>query len=163
MNFLRRRVVTTCKGRNIAFYKGVGVASQLKVIDAKNVEVQEFNRTTNNAYSTILRKKLNMLWTYNSLALEGNSLSYSDTIFYLENGLSVEGKPIKDFLEATGHADAIETLQDYVCGSRELSNFFLCEVNQLLTGHAKFIKAIDGKACLSPLPLESSAQTPPMC
>ena len=155
MKFLRRRVVTSCKGRNIAFYKDVGVVSQLKVIDAKNLEVQEFHRTTNNAFTTILRKKLNMLWTYNSLALEGNSLSYGDTIFFLENGLTVEGKPIKDFLEAQGHIEAIESLQDYVCGSRELSNFFFCDVNQLLTGHVKFISAIDEKGIKVSVPFTS--------
>ena len=63
--------------------------------------------------------------------------------FFLESGLSVEGKPIKDFLEAKGHSEAIEILHDYVTGSREISNFFLCEVNQLLTGHVKSIHAID--------------------
>lgn len=158
MSFLHRRVVTTCKGRNIVFYKYAGVLSQLsqlKVIDAKNFAVQEFHRTTNNAYTTILRKKLDMLWTYNSLALEGNSLSYEDTIFYLQNGLSVKGKPIKDFLEATGHAEAIKSLHDYVCGSRQLSNFSLCEVNQLLTGHVKFTNAIDSNGAKVSIPFIS--------
>lgn len=136
-------MLTICKGRSVAFYKNAGIASQLQLIDSKNLKVLEFNRTIDIDQSTILRKKLNMLWTYNSLALEGNSLSLNDTIFFLENELTVKGKPVKDFLEAMGHAEAIKALQDYECGSRELSNSFLCEVNALLTGHVKFIKAID--------------------
>ena len=42
-----------------------------------------------------------------------------------------------------------------MCGSRELSNFFLCEVNQLLTGHVKFIKAIDTNGRAGAVPFTS--------
>ena len=38
---------------------------------------------------------------------------------------------------------AIKLLKDYVCDSRNGSRIFLCEINQLLTGHVKRIPAID--------------------
>jgi Fic family protein len=44
--------------------------------------------------------------TYSSNALEGNSLSLSETKVLIEDGLTVQGKPIKDCYEATGHAEA---------------------------------------------------------
>lgn len=46
--------------------------------------------------------------TYSSNALEGNSLTLAETKVLLEDGITVGGKPIKDFYEATGHAKAYD-------------------------------------------------------
>lgn len=46
--------------------------------------------------------------TYSSNALEGNSLTLTETKVLLEDGITVGGKPIKDFYEATGHAKAYD-------------------------------------------------------
>ena len=46
--------------------------------------------------------------TYTSNALEGNSLTLSETKVLLEDGITVGGKPIKDCYEATGHAKAYD-------------------------------------------------------
>jgi Fic family protein len=48
--------------------------------------------------------------TYSSNALEGNSLTESETKVLLEDGLTVGGKPLRDYYEATGHAAAFEYL-----------------------------------------------------
>ena len=46
--------------------------------------------------------------TYSSNALEGNSLTLTETKILLEDGITVGGKPIKDCYEATGHAKAYD-------------------------------------------------------
>lgn len=46
--------------------------------------------------------------TYSSNALEGNSLTLSETKVLLEDGITVGGKPIRDCYEATGHAKAYD-------------------------------------------------------
>jgi Fic family protein len=46
--------------------------------------------------------------TWSSNALEGNSLSESETKVLLEDGLTVGGKPIRDYYEAAGHAKAYD-------------------------------------------------------
>jgi Fic family protein len=46
--------------------------------------------------------------TYSSNALEGNTLTLSETKMLLEDGLTVGGKPIRDFYEAVGHAKAYD-------------------------------------------------------
>lgn len=46
--------------------------------------------------------------TYSSNALEGNSLTLSETKMLLEDGITVGGKPIRDCYEATGHAKAYD-------------------------------------------------------
>ncbi|MCL2780504.1 MAG: hypothetical protein FWD74_03265 [Actinomycetia bacterium] len=46
--------------------------------------------------------------TYSSNALEGNSLTITETKVLLEDGLTVGGKPMRDALEAIGHAAAYD-------------------------------------------------------
>jgi Fic family protein len=48
--------------------------------------------------------------TYSSNALEGNSLTESETKVVLEDGITIGGKPLKDHFEAIGHSDAFDLL-----------------------------------------------------
>lgn len=48
--------------------------------------------------------------TYTSNALEGNSLTESETKVVIEDGLTIGGKPLRDVYEATGHAKAYDHL-----------------------------------------------------
>ena len=44
--------------------------------------------------------------TWSSNALEGNTLTISETKLILEDGLTIGGKPLRDTLEAVGHGEA---------------------------------------------------------
>ena len=44
--------------------------------------------------------------TYTSNALEGNTLTESETKIVLEEGITIGGKPLRDHLEVLGHSDA---------------------------------------------------------
>ncbi|MEN6351367.1 MAG: Fic family protein [Syntrophomonas sp.] len=46
--------------------------------------------------------------TYSSNALEGSSLTETETKILLEDGLTVGGKPIRDYYEAAGHSKAYD-------------------------------------------------------
>ena len=48
--------------------------------------------------------------TYSSNALEGNTLTESETKVVLENGVTISGKPLADHLDAIGHARAFDYL-----------------------------------------------------
>lgn len=48
--------------------------------------------------------------TWSSNALEGNSLTESETKVVLEDGLTIGGKPLKDHFEAIGHSEAYDLL-----------------------------------------------------
>lgn len=54
--------------------------------------------------------------TYTSNALEGNSLTLSETKVLLEDGITVGGKPIRDCFEATGHARAYDYMLETARG-----------------------------------------------
>lgn len=48
--------------------------------------------------------------TYTSNAIEGNTLDLAETKVVIEDGLTINGKPVKDHLETLGHADAFNEL-----------------------------------------------------
>lgn len=48
--------------------------------------------------------------TYSSNALEGNSLTETETKIVLEDGITIGGKPLKDHFEAMGHSEAFDLL-----------------------------------------------------
>lgn len=55
-----------------------------------------------------LREYYRIGLTYTSNALEGNSLTESETKVVIEDGLTIEGKPLRDHYEAVGHARAYD-------------------------------------------------------
>ncbi len=57
-----------------------------------------------------LREYYKIGLTYTSNALEGNSLTEIETKVVIEDGLTVGGKPLRDHLEATGHAEAYDEM-----------------------------------------------------
>lgn len=59
-----------------------------------------------------LREYYRVGLTYTSNALEGNSLTESETKVVIEDGLTIEGRPLRDVYEAVGHAKAYDYLFD---------------------------------------------------
>src|SRR5438874_9727847 len=53
-----------------------------------------------------LHHDLRLLATYHSNAIEGNTLSLHETQMVLEYGITVDGHPLREYLEATNHAEA---------------------------------------------------------
>lgn len=77
-------------------------------------------------------EQLRLEWTYHSNALEGNSLTLGETAFYLREGLTSEGKPLIDYLEARNHAEAIDWLAQIVRQQVPLSEGLIKDLNALL-------------------------------
>ena len=57
---------------------------------------------------------LRLLATYHSNAIEGNTLSLHETQMVLEYGVTVDGHPLREYLEATNHAEAFDELPKLV-------------------------------------------------
>jgi len=60
-----------------------------------------------------LMKQIVAVWTHDSTAIEGNTLTLGETSQVLELGLTISGKPLKDHQEVYGHARYIEILWRY--------------------------------------------------
>lgn len=65
-------------------------------------------RPFNNEMNRQIKEYFRIGLTYSSNALEGNSLTISETKVVIEDGLTIAGKPLRDHYEATGHSDAFD-------------------------------------------------------
>ncbi|MDI6736344.1 MAG: Fic family protein [bacterium] len=86
-----------------------------------------------------IQEKLRIDWTYNSNAIEGNTLSLSETAFFLREGLTSKGKPLSEYLEAKNHAEAIDYLDEIVKGKRPLTEGLIKEYHTLIMKDTKYI------------------------
>lgn len=92
---------------------------------------------------SVIQKKLRIDWTYDTNALEGSTLTYGGTLFFLNEGLTVEGKPFKDFLDAKNHAEAIDYLYDVIKGKCPISQELIKEFNRLLLSGVNYTEALN--------------------
>ena len=85
-----------------------------------------------------LREYYRVGLTYTSNALEGNSLTESETKVVIEDGLTIEGKPLRDHYEAIGHAKAY----DYIYQITEKEGL---SEEDILALHRLFYQQIDAE------------------
>jgi Fic family protein len=57
-----------------------------------------------------IREYFRIGMAYSSNALEGNSLTETETKVVIEDGITIGGKPVRDHLEALGHSEAYDLL-----------------------------------------------------
>ncbi len=79
----------------------------LSQIDALQAQIIA-RRPLTSAEAASLRNYYRIGLTWSSNAIEGNTLNESETKVVLEDGLTISGKPLREHLEANGHARALE-------------------------------------------------------
>lgn len=81
-----------------------------------------------------LREKFQIEMTYNSNAIEGNSLTLKETFLVINEGITVKGKPLKDHLEAKDHHAALEYLYDLVDKDKKhtISEMMIRNLHQII-------------------------------
>ena len=77
----------------------------LNEIDKLQEEINSYRPLSANILKQ-LKEYYRVGLTYTSNALEGNSLTETETKVVLEDGITIGGKPIKDYYEALGHSEA---------------------------------------------------------
>lgn len=70
-------------------------------------------------------------YTYNSNAIEGNTLTLRETELVLR-GLTIDKKPLKDHMEAVGHKEAFDYIVDLVKDKVELSEYIIKQIHFLV-------------------------------
>ena len=78
-----------------------------------------------------LRDEFMVEFTYNSNAIEGNTLTLKETAMALE-GMTIDKKPLKDHLEAVGHRDAFLYVQDIAKKDMPLSESVIKNIHALV-------------------------------
>lgn len=70
-------------------------------------------------------------WTYNTNAIEGNTMTLQETAFFLREGLTVKGRTLKEHLEMINHAEAVDFLKDAI-KHRDLTEGLIKEFHAML-------------------------------
>jgi len=79
-----------------------------------------------------LREQMVLEWTYNSNAIEGNTLTINETRLALQDGITVRNKPLKDYLEAINHKNAIEFVEKLSSVHSKISERNIREIHSLV-------------------------------
>ncbi len=61
-----------------------------------------------------LKERFAIEWTYNSNAIEGNTLTLNETKLVLERGLTVKDKPLREHFETVNHKEAINYVEKII-------------------------------------------------
>ena len=96
-------------------------------------------RTNLNNYRPLTSEEVRRLkdeflidFTYNSNAIEGNTLTLQETALILKEGITIDKKPLKEHLEAVGHKDAFYYIEDLVKEKIKISEKVIKDIHSLV-------------------------------
>lgn len=78
-----------------------------------------------------LQEEFLVEYTYNTNAIEGNTLTLRETALVLE-GITIDKKPLKDHLEAVGHKDAFYYVQKLISNKEKFSEGVIKDIHSLV-------------------------------
>lgn len=102
----------------------------LTEIDIKKVKLDDMRPLTAGETQR-LRDEFMVDFTYNSNAIEGNTLTLKETAMVLE-GMTIDRKPLKDHLEAVGHRDAFLYIEDIAQNKARLRDTEIKAIHSLV-------------------------------
>ena len=104
--------------------------SLLTLIDKKKKELDNRRPLTEGEIER-LNEEFTVEYTYNSNAIEGNTLTLRETDLVLR-GLTIDRKPLKDHMEAVGHKEAFEFVSELVKQNEPLSERIIKQIHFLV-------------------------------
>lgn len=109
--------------------------NKFKQNDEYKQKIDEFRPLSENILAQ-LKAYYKVSLTYTSNAIEGNSLTLTETKIIIEDGITIGGKSIREHLEVIGHSDAYDLLY-------ELANNRKITEKEILQLHHLFYKNIN--------------------
>jgi Fic family protein len=113
----------------------IGLEFEFNYIDSLKETIDE-HRPFSKGLANSLQEKLIVEWTYNSNAIEGNTLTLSETKVVLE-GMTIGGKSMVEHLEAINHREDILFVENLIASKKPLSEWNIKNI------HALILKEID--------------------
>lgn len=104
--------------------------SLLSQIDRKKVELDSRRPLTAGEVAR-LNEEFIVEYTYNSNAIEGNTLTLRETDLVLR-GLTIDSKPMKDHMEAVGHKEAFDFVSELVKDNVPISEGIIKQIHCLV-------------------------------
>ena len=104
-------------------------------IDRKKKELDSRRPLTEGEIAR-LNEEFIVEYTYNSNAIEGNTLTLRETDLVLR-GLTIDQKPLKDHMEAVGHKEAFEFVSELVKNNVPISENVIKQIHYLVLADKK--------------------------
>src|SRR5659263_117259 len=80
-----------------------------------------------------LHDEMRLLHTYHSNAIEGNTLTISETKLVLEEGTTIGGKSLREHLEATNNAKAFDLIEDIAKKKKTIDHVTIQQIHEVVT------------------------------
>lgn len=109
--------------------------SLLSQIDCKKKELDGKSPLTEGELAR-LNEEFTVEYTYNSNAIEGNTLTLRETDLVLR-GLTIDQKPLKDHMEAVGHKEAFDFVTELVKEKCEINERVIKQIHYLVLADKK--------------------------
>lgn len=109
--------------------------SLLLQIDRKKKELDNKRPLTDGEISR-LNEEFIIEYTYNSNAIEGNTLTLRETDLVLR-GLTIDQKPLKDHMEAVSHKEAFDFVSELVKNNVPISESVIKQIHYLVLADKK--------------------------
>lgn len=109
------------------------------------------------AETEVLREVFLIEHTYNSNAIEGNTLTLQETSLVLQ-GITIDQKPLKDHLEAIGYKEAFEYIEQLAKEDNPLTENDICNIHSLVLAHRQEDK---GRFRRVPVKIAGAVNEPP--
>ncbi len=132
--YIPDNAVKPSDGRIKTFFSySIKIEELKKVLDSKRpLTESELER---------LKEEFIIEYTYNSNAIEGNTLTLRETDLVLR-GLTIDQKPLKDHMEAIGHRDAFEFVCDLVKERAILNEHYIKQIHYLVLADKKLDRGV---------------------
>lgn len=109
--------------------------SILAQIDRKKQELDSRRPLTEGEMERF-NEEFTVEYTYNSNAIEGNTLTLRETDLVLR-GLTIDRKPLKDHMEAVGHKEAFDYVRELVKEKAPLTESIIKQIHYLVLADKK--------------------------
>ena len=109
--------------------------SLLSQIDRKKKELDGRRPLTEGELERF-NEEFTVEYTYNSNAIEGNTLTLRETDLVLR-GLTIDQKPLKDHMEAVGHKEAFDFVRELVKENAPLTESIIKQIHYLVLADKK--------------------------
>ena len=106
------------------------IESLLGMIDQKKVKLDSCRPLTEGEVAR-LTEEFVVEYTYNSNAIEGNTLTLRETDMVLR-GLTIAQKPLKDHMEAVGHKEAFDFVRELVQNQVPMTERVIQQIHYLV-------------------------------
>lgn len=135
-NFMRRLIGLSQQANfslsaAIEDYLTMNYRLKLERIDKLKAWLDEF-RPFEPAIVAELKKLYDVRFTYNSNAIEGNTLTQSETELVLTKGITVGGKTLDEHLEAIGHKEAIDYIEHLAQKDTKINEWEIKQIHNLI-------------------------------